>query len=252
VQQQSAQLRKRLAAGELRRSELDEFQRAACEGSDLILRNLERADRLVRSFKQTAVDQSADEWRGIDLEQSVRDALVLLGPVLRLTPHHLQIECARPVVIHASPGALYQIVSNLVLNALQHGFADGRAGTIAIRIAHADGEAQLRICDDGRGMDAAERAHAFEPFYTTRRGDGGSGLGLHIVYNLVTQVLRGRIDCESASGRGTCFDIRWTAALEPGQRNGRGSAGSLRPGSRRGARRRVRETVRRRSSRQAR
>ncbi|WP_313916657.1 two-component regulator propeller domain-containing protein [Tahibacter sp.] len=155
LQQQSTLLRARLAAGELRRTELDQFQQAACEGSDLILRNLQRADRLVRSFKQTAVDQSADEWRQVDLEQSVRDALVLLGPVLRLTPHHLQIECAQPVVIHASPGALYQIVSNLVLNALQHGFGDGRTGTIAIRIAHADGEAQLRICDDGRGMDAA-------------------------------------------------------------------------------------------------
>jgi len=216
LQQQAILLRTRLADGELRRSELDRFEQAACEGSDLILRNLQRADRLVRSFKQTAVDQSADEWRRIDLEQSVRDALVLLGPVLRLTPHHVQVECAQPVVIQAPAGALYQIVSNLVLNALQHGFGDGRAGTIVIRIAHDDGEAQLRICDDGRGMDAAERARAFEPFYTTRRGDGGSGLGLHIVYNLVTQLLRGRIDCESAIGQGTCFDIRWAVALDAG------------------------------------
>lgn len=216
LQQQSTLLRTRLAAGDLRRSELDQFQQAACEGSDLILRNLQRADRLVRSFKQTAVDQSADEWRRVDLEQSVRDALVLLGPVLRQTPHQLRIECAQPVVIHASPGALYQIVSNLVLNALQHGFGDVRTGTISIQMAHADGEAHLRICDDGRGMDATERAHAFEPFYTTRRGVGGSGLGLHIVYNLVTQVLCGHIVCESASGRGTCFHIHWAVAAEPG------------------------------------
>ncbi|TDR40017.1 two component regulator with propeller domain [Tahibacter aquaticus] len=209
LQQQSVQLRARLADGSLRRSELEQFQRAACEGSDLILRNLQRADRLVRSFKQTAVDQSTDEWRELDLEQSVREALIMLGPVLRPTPHRIRIECAQPVHLFASPGALYQIVSNLVLNALQHAFLPERAGNLVIQISASDDYAHLRVADDGRGMNDNERAHAFDPFFTTRRGSGGSGLGLHIVYNLVTQVLRGQIDCDSVSGAGTCFDIRW-------------------------------------------
>lgn len=209
LQQQSAQLRARLADGSLRRSELDRFQQAACEGSDLILRNLQRADRLVRSFKQTAVDQSTGEWRELDLEQSVRDTLTMLGPVLRPTPHRIVIECAEPVKLFSSAGALYQIVSNLVLNALQHAFPAERAGTLTLRIAAREGQAHLRVSDDGRGMNENERAHAFDPFFTTRRGAGGSGLGLHIVYTLVTQVLRGQIDCDSAAGAGTCFDIRW-------------------------------------------
>ena len=211
LQQQSALLRTRLASGELRRSELLQFQQAACEGSDMILRNLQRADRLVRSFKQTAVDQSTDEWRRFDLEQSVRDTLTMLGPVLRTTPHRLEIVCAAPVEVHSSPGALYQIVSNLVLNAMQHAFAAGTAGTIRIAISAAAGQVQLSVGDDGRGMDEAERLRVFDPFFTTRRSEGGSGLGLHIVYNLVSQVLHGRISCSSAPGQGTRFDIVWDA-----------------------------------------
>lgn len=210
LQQQATQLRTRLAAGALRRSELDEFQRAACEGSDIILRNLQRADRLVRSFKQTAVDQSSDEWREIDLEQSVRDTLVMLGPVLRTTPHRIVIETSQRILVQTSPGALYQIVSNLVLNAIQHAFEAGQVGTLTIRLSR-DGDAiVLEVCDDGRGMDERERARVFEPFFTTRRSQGGSGLGLHIVYNLVTQVLGGQIACESRVGEGTRFSVRWT------------------------------------------
>ena len=110
------------------------------------------------------------------------------------------------------PGALYQIVSNLVLNAMQHAFAAGAAGTIRIEIGAAAGQIRLSVGDDGRGMDEAERLRVFEPFFTTRRGEGGSGLGLHIVYNLVTQVLHGHISCSSAPGQGTRFDIVW----EPG------------------------------------
>ncbi|HSX59381.1 MAG TPA: two-component regulator propeller domain-containing protein [Tahibacter sp.] len=211
LQTQAAQLRTRLTSGELRRSELDEFQQAACEGSDIILRNLQRADRLVRSFKQTAVDQSSDAWRELDLEQSVRDTLVMLGPVLKTTPHRIQIDATERLFVHTSPGALYQIVSNLVLNALQHAFVAGQVGTLTIRLLRDGEEFGIDVADDGRGMDERERARVFEPFFTTRRSEGGSGLGLHIVHNLVTQVLGGRIVCASVEGRGTRFAIRWPA-----------------------------------------
>lgn len=164
----------------------------------------------MRSFKQTAVDQSSDEWREIDLEQSVRDALVMLGPVLRPTPLRVVIEAPQRIVVLTSPGALYQIVSNLVLNAVQHAYPAGQAGTLTIRLSQAGGEVGIDVCDDGRGMDEQERTRVFEPFFTTRRSQGGSGLGLHIVYNLVTQVLGGRITCDSRSGAGTRFTLRWT------------------------------------------
>jgi signal transduction histidine kinase/ligand-binding sensor domain-containing protein len=216
LQQQATQLRTRLAAGSLRRSELDEFEQAACEGSDIILRNLQRADRLVRSFKQTAVDQSSDEWRELDLEQSVRDTLVMLGPVLRTTPHRIIIETSQRILVHTSPGALYQIVSNLVLNAVQHAFEAGQVGTMTIRLSRDNDDIGLDVIDDGRGMDERERARAFEPFFTTRRSQGGSGLGLHIVYNLVTQVLGGRIACESHVGEGTRFAVRWSVPRAAG------------------------------------
>ena len=122
-----------------------EFEQAACEGSDIILRNLQRADRLVRSFKQTAVDQSSDEWRDLDLEQSVRDTLVMLGPVLRTTPHRIVIETSQRIRVHSSPGALYQIVSNLVLNAVQHAFEAAQVGTLTIRLVRSGEEIELDV-----------------------------------------------------------------------------------------------------------
>jgi signal transduction histidine kinase len=199
----------RLARGELTRSQLDEYQRNAGEAADLIVRNLGRADRLVRSFKQTAVDQAVDDVRDVDLEEAVRGALTLLGPLLRGTPHHVVVDCAERVIVRAPPGALYQIVSNLVVNAVQHAFAPDTAGTITIAIARDGAGASICVADDGRGMDDVERSRVFEPFFTTRRGQGGTGLGLHIVYTLVTQVLKGRIDCDSMRERGSRFCVRW-------------------------------------------
>ncbi|UXI66835.1 two-component regulator propeller domain-containing protein [Tahibacter amnicola] len=220
LEEQSRQLASRMQTGELRRSELDQYQRMAIESVELILRNLQRADRLVRSFKQTAVDQSTDEWRELDLEQSVRDTLSMIGPVLRVTPHRVTVECPSPVKVFTSGGAVYQIVSNLVLNAIQHAFVPDRPGEIRITIGVQGDLAGLTIADNGRGMDVEERTRAFDPFFTTRRGQGGSGLGLHIVYNLVTQILRGRILCESAPGRGTRFEIQWSPAVGQARQSG--------------------------------
>lgn len=209
--EESRVTRERLARGELTRSQLDAYQNGASEAAEIIVRNLQRADRLVRGFKQTAVDQAVDEIGDVDLEQAVANALALIGPLLRGTPHRIVVDCAETVVVRAPPGALYQIVSNLVLNAVQHAFAQGETGTIAIAVARDGDGISLSVRDDGRGMDEAERSRVFEPFFTTRRGQGGTGLGLHVVYTLATQVLKGRIDCDSTRGRGTCFRVRWQA-----------------------------------------
>lgn len=200
-----------IEAGELSRTELQQFEHTARESSDLILRNLQRADRLVKSFKQVAVDQSSEDRRVIDLGASINEILTTLWPSLKKTPHRVELICPPGLVVETAPGALYQIITNLVMNSLTHGLAADVPGCIRIEASRKEGAILIIYADDGRGMEDAVRARVFEPFFTTRRGQGGSGLGMHIVYSLVTQVLHGHIDCESAPGQGTRFDIRFNA-----------------------------------------
>jgi signal transduction histidine kinase len=209
LQEEAQRLTKQFADNTLTRSDLQRFEQTARESADLILRNLRRADRLVKSFKQVAVDQSSEDRRVVDLGQCLNEILTTLGPSLKKTPHKVEVLCPPGLVLETWPGVLYQIVTNLVMNSLLHGLAPDQAGTIRIRAERHDGEVELDYRDDGRGMDEAVRAHVFEPFFTTRRGQGGSGLGMHIVYNLVTQVLKGQIRCESAPGQGVRFHLVW-------------------------------------------
>ena len=181
---------------------------------DLILNNLGKAAQLVRSFKQVAVDQSNEVRRLVEMRAFLDDVLASLHPRIKTTGHRLEVECPPDLAFETLPGALYQIVSNIVLNALLHAFPEEQGGTIRIACTQEDGSVELTISDDGTGMSEAVRQHVFEPFFTTKRGHGGTGLGLHLVYNLVTQLLGGSIACSSAPGDGTRFTIR--LPLAPG------------------------------------
>jgi len=183
------------------------FHATIGESSEIILRNLQRADRLIKSFKLVAVDQTTEERRSIELGAYLNDILISLGPSLKQTPHTVAIECSEPITIETYPGALYQIVSNLVMNSLHHAFAPEQAGTISVGARENGSVVELTYRDDGVGMNDEVRARIFEPFFTTRRGQGGSGLGLHMVYNLVTQLLKGSIRVDSAPGAGALFEI---------------------------------------------
>jgi signal transduction histidine kinase len=194
-----------------------------------VLRNLQRADRLVKSFKQVAVDQSSEHLRMIDLGATLEEIITTLGPSLKNAACHIELHCPQLIIVETAPGALYQIVANLVMNSLTHGFApeasDGLSrpsmasetpgllpNGIRIDVRREDGILRIDYRDNGRGMDETVRCRIFEPFFTTHRGQGGSGLGMHIVYNLVTQVLNGGIECESAPGQGVLFRIAFPAS----------------------------------------
>jgi signal transduction histidine kinase/ligand-binding sensor domain-containing protein len=183
------------------------FHATIGESSEIILRNLQRADRLIKSFKLVAVDQTTEERRRIELGAYLNDILISLGPSLKKTQHAVGIDCPEPVWIDTYPGALYQIVSNLVMNSLHHAFAPEQSGTITVGARQNDNVVELIYRDNGIGMSDEVRARIFEPFFTTRRGQGGSGLGLHVVYNLVTQLLKGSIRVVSAPGAGAVFEI---------------------------------------------
>ena len=184
------------------------FVAVAAQSSQLILRNLRRADQLVRSFKQVAVDQASEQRRTFEVCAYLDEILLSLHPELKRSPHAVEQTVDGSFVMDSYPGALYQVMVNLIMNSLTHAFADGQAGTLRIDVRGDDEQVVIRYRDDGRGMDKAVADKMFDPFFTTRRGQGGSGLGLHIVYNLVTQIMGGRIEADTAPGQGLAVTLR--------------------------------------------
>ena len=179
----------------------------AIESASMVLRNLQRADELVRSFKQVAVDQSSDQKRRFNLHVYIEEILSSLEPKFKHTRHRVFIQCQNEIELDTYPAAIYQVLINLVMNSLIHGFEHQDDGEIRIVVSVHKDRVQLVYSDNGCGMSEDIRLHIFDPFFTTRRGRGGTGLGMHIVYNLVTQVLKGEIEVSSTEGNGTSTAI---------------------------------------------
>lgn len=190
---------------------VDDFQRyldTAGEASALVLSNCERAAALIRSFKQVAVDRTSGERRIFDLATTIRETVASLSPRLRQDGHTVTIACPETIAVDGYPGALSQVLTNFVMNAVIHGYDPGVGGHLRVSVDLPDAATvRLVFSDDGKGIAEEHRTRIFDPFFTTRRGSGGSGLGLHIVYNLVTGPLGGSVTVDSAPGRGTAFTV---------------------------------------------
>jgi PAS domain S-box-containing protein len=197
--------RRALERGALKRAELEALLADGEESAGLVVANLTRTADLVRSFKRGSVDQCSEERRTFDLGESLAEVVASLRPQYRRRPLRVVVDCPPGVSVDSLPGAVAQIVTNLVQNALLHAFGPDEPGTIRIAAAANGDDVELVYTDDGRGMDDAVRRRVFDPFFTTRRREGGSGLGMHIVYNLVTGALGGHIACASRPGEGTTF-----------------------------------------------
>jgi signal transduction histidine kinase len=195
--------------GSIRKSRLDEFITGSQEAAKQLVANLNRAADLIQAFKQVAVDRSHAERRVFELGEATEQIVASLLPALKRSALSLTVEIPEEIVMDSYPGPYGQVLTNLVLNALVHAFPERRAGSMFLS-AKRTGTDQVEIyfADDGVGMSDDVQRRAFEPFFTTRRSRGGTGLGLHIVYNLVTHRLGGRLRLESAMGRGTSFRIR--------------------------------------------
>ena len=209
-------------AGGLKRTALEEFLGTCDESTHMILTNLRRASDLIRSFKQVAVDRSTEERRSFHLREYLEQVLLSLKPRLKKTAIVVDLDCDPELEIDSYPGAFSQIVTNLVLNALQHAFDPGQAGHISLSLAVEQERLRFVFSDDGRGIAPEHLGKIFEPFYTTYRQQGGSGLGLSIVYNLVSRTLGGTILVASAPGQGTTFNISL-----PLDRGGQASGGQV-------------------------
>lgn len=208
LQERLAALTDKHRAGRLTATDAEKFLALAEETLRHATANLCKATELIESFKQVAVDQTCDARRSFDLETYLNEIVRSLTPALRKGHHQVEITVAGKIAFDSFPGALSQVITNIVLNAVTHGF-DGRSdGLIRIEAAQDNSaHCRIRIVDNGKGMPADVVARVFDPFFTTRRGQGGSGLGLHIAYNLVTQKLQGSIRCDSIDEQGTTITL---------------------------------------------
>jgi signal transduction histidine kinase len=202
----------------LRRSQLDEFVKTSRDAAQQLVGNLHRAGELIQSFKQVAVDRSHAERRTFNLSEATDQIIASLRPALKKASIALSVEVPENLVIDGYPGSYGQILTNLFLNAATHAFPDGRSGNITISAKpRGSDDVEIIFADDGAGMTADVQRQAFDPFFTTRRNEGGTGLGLHIVYNLVTQQLGGRMMLDSRPGQGTTFRIIMPKTAKGGQ-----------------------------------
>ncbi len=223
--ERSTALEKRLAQGELSRSELTAYLSETREAGAMIERNLERAAHLVRSFKQVSVDRTSDGRRRFDLAEQLAELIESLRVSWKRRPVSVTVDCADGIVLDSFPGALGQVITNLIQNALLHGFGPEQPGSIHIAARELDeANIELVVDDDGAGLDQPTLARIFDPFFTTKRNQGGTGLGLNIVYNLVVQKLGGEIVARSELNRG----LRMTLHLPRNAPKG-GSADPVQP-----------------------
>jgi len=195
--------------GAVRKSTLDEFIVGSQEAAKQLVANLNRAADLIQAFKQVAVDRSHAERRIFELGEATEQIVASLLPALKRSAISFSVDISEEINMDSYPGPYGQVLTNLVLNALVHAFPDRRAGSmrLAIRRSGAD-HVEIEFADDGVGMSEDIQRRAFEPFFTTRRSHGGTGLGLHIVFNIVTRRLGGRLRLDSTPGHGTTLWIR--------------------------------------------
>jgi len=197
-----------VASGNVRRSILTEFIAVSREAASQIMINLGQAADLIQSFKQVAADRNVSDRRRFDLGQVTRQVVKGLRFGLRSQNLTVSVECEPDLAMNSYPGPYGQVLTNLVLNSAAHAFPDGARGSVHIA-AQASGKdgVEVLFSDDGCGMSPEVKRQVFDPFFTTRRDQGSTGLGLHIVHNIVTNRLGGRINLETRPGAGTKIQL---------------------------------------------
>ncbi len=190
--------------GDVLDQQLDQLGQA----NQLINANVKRAAQLVNSFKRTAVDQSVEDIRPFNVKASLSDVITTLHNRFKTTDIQIHLDCADDLTVYSVAGVLDQVLTNFMLNSLEHGFEKEKpTGTIEIEVSLLDQELHLRYKDSGKGIEKKALENIFEPFFTTNRNHGGSGLGLYISYNLICSNLKGQMSCKSQVGHGVQFDL---------------------------------------------
>ena len=207
ISEESRLLQQKIAEGNIRRQELDAFLQKLTQAGKLLDGNLHRAAQLVTNFKQVSVDRTSDNKRRFNLAEYLDELLESLSLMWRSRDISIVVNCPEQIEMDSYPGTIGQIITNFTQNAVVHGFKERGSGQINIHCTLKNEQVEIVFADNGDGISKTNLEHVFEPFFTTNRHQGGTGLGLHIVYNLVTQKLRGKISVTSQAGEGTRFNL---------------------------------------------
>lgn len=207
INDRSDDMLKKIDKASLSKKDLTDFLEDSKNSTEIITTNLKHASKLIKSFKLVAVDQSSEEKREFKIAEYINEIIISLSPKLKKTDHKIFINYEEDFSIYSYPGSIYQIISNLIINSLFHGFTDIKEGEINIDISKTDGYLKIIYRDSGCGISPDHIDKIFDPFFTTKRGFGGSGLGMNISYNLVTQTLKGQMKCIDTEMKGALFEI---------------------------------------------
>jgi signal transduction histidine kinase len=190
---------------------LNDYTQNSEQGIQLLLNNLGRASELVTSYKQVAVDQISDKIRKVNIGKYLNDIVHSLHPKLKKTNHKIMIDCPENSEFYCHAGALSQIFTNLIINSVIHGFKGINRGQISITVHFSSDDIHIVYQDNGHGLSAEQLEHLFDAFYTTTASQGGTGLGTHIVYDLVHDTLNGQVIASSELKKGLRYDIKFSS-----------------------------------------
>lgn len=209
VKDSLSKLDKQFQTQSMTRENLSNFIELSHDALEMAYANLNRAAILISNFKRTSADQNHFEYETIEIKDYCNRVVSTLGSITKKKNVHVTIE-GNEIKKETYPGALGQIITNLISNSCLHAFECGfeKNAKIHLCIAEAEnGKVKIEFSDNGQGIDAKHLKKIFEPFYTTKRSTGGTGLGLSIVHTMVTQNLKGSIDVQSEASNGTRFTI---------------------------------------------
>lgn len=201
------EIREAIEGNKLKKSDFIDFLDKAADSSKITLNNLHRAAEMTRSFKQIAVDQGSADLRRFNVKTYVETILSSLQPKFKGTKHRVTLNCHSDIEIYSYPGAYSQVLTNLLLNSLIHGFEGIRSGEILIDIKVDEKQLYITYSDNGCGMTKESLKSLYDPYFTTKKDSGGTGMGTHLIYNIVTKTLEGKIECQSSLNSGTTYEI---------------------------------------------
>jgi signal transduction histidine kinase len=207
IQDIARKIRDKFQSGEMKKSDFERFLEDTVDSLEIILYNLSRSSEIIKDFKNVAVGKTLEDYSDINLYGFFNEIIQSVTPRFGTTRPIFELFVDEDLNLRSDPKQLHQVFTNLFINAWIHGFEQSAGGKITVRAGKKEGKTWIEVQDNGKGMRQNQKQKAFNPFYTTRRGAGGTGLGLHIVYNIVVSSLKGQIELESEEGKGSLFKI---------------------------------------------